>query len=193
MKFLHFIICFTLLFCKTVEGQHGDFKEWSEDDVLVWEDFRNISENDEAKTAMFGAVTVVTYDYVFLKNGSLSPPVVLFDKLQSWTCETDSLLLKHEQIHFDIHEVNARKIRKEFFKLYEKKDVDTEKYSSILNKFISASEKINIAFDRESYQYSPPRNRNMEWIFKDKFCEVLQRWRSNIDAELFELKKYSLD
>ncbi len=130
------------MFGYTLESQEVDFKEWSKEDELVWEDFRKIDGNDDANETMFGAVTVVKFDYVFLKNGSLSPPVVLFDKLQSYARVSDSLLLKHEQIHFDIHEINARKIRKEFIELYGKKEYAKKKYTDILERYLKESEKI---------------------------------------------------
>ncbi|MBC3759962.1 DUF922 domain-containing protein [Hyunsoonleella sp. SJ7] len=90
--------------------------EWSSYRKLKWEDFKG-----KPDTINFPNSNAVTISSIHFKgntpnlfaNGSLSVTAV-FNQFESWVLsgEESDNLLKHEQLHFDITEIYARKIRK---------------------------------------------------------------------------------
>ena len=88
---------------------------WSEDRKLTWEDFK-----DKApKNARAAATTASGITYQFSTSGTRDKMVIdyevstFFYPNKSWyqpqLC--DSLILSHEQLHFDISELFARRMR----------------------------------------------------------------------------------
>ena len=90
---------------------------------------------------------------------------------QSWLRDTSSATtLEHEQAHFDITEIYARKMRKE---LYQVKSVNAGK--KIYQKLFKMLEKEQTAFDK--YQYGEEG--------------VTSKWKSKIVKELSKLKEFA--
>lgn len=96
--------------------ENPDHLAWSPDARLVWEDFRgvpdSVSPNAKALTK-----TGMHYDYKLQKDAIQVEAVCYFDRSQSWVSPKKNAQtpqqLKHEQLHFDLAELMARKIRKE--------------------------------------------------------------------------------
>ncbi|MCX6319303.1 MAG: hypothetical protein NTW29_18650 [Bacteroidetes bacterium] len=90
-------------------NNHTNNIEWSENRKLNWDDFKgdySISESSAAEVAIN-----LKLFYVF--DGSLKYDVVCYMiKNQSWTEERSDYALNHEQGHFDIGEIFARRLRK---------------------------------------------------------------------------------
>lgn len=147
---------------------------WQKDRKLEWEDFKgkqlNFHGNVLAET--HGKISIINCeftDYVpVYKIGTY------FEKLSSWTITKDSTSLEHEQIHFDIYELFARKIRKAFYRLNEEQNIDLKKYEATFNSFIEENNKYN-----ELYDVDVITNQAKQ-----------QKWRECIAKELEELKEY---
>ena len=93
-------------------------KCWSEENSLIFSDFQG-QPKDQKETGYVGAETATP---IFVKGipGSTMPNfqvIMYFDKKVSWIIPSlhelqFKELLAHEQLHFDISELYARKIRK---------------------------------------------------------------------------------
>jgi len=95
--------------CTASEGE-GDIITWSEQDTLSWEDFKG---NPDFESD-FLAMTFVSIDLnLVVENEVLKANTdCRFYKKDSWTRNKKSLyLLKHEQLHFDIAEAYARRLK----------------------------------------------------------------------------------
>lgn len=83
---------------------------WSEDQELVWTDFEGLAERYSSHAAFSvvgfqGRLNYTDQEYrVVIRT--------YFDKYESWSKTWTGLLLMHEQGHFDLAEVQARKFRK---------------------------------------------------------------------------------
>ena len=192
MKTIKLLFLF-LLVTMQINSQKNEYLKWSNDIKLKWDDFQRLGQEEIRSGGIIAAMTVVYYDYQQLNNGRITPPVAFFDKLKSWSITNDSLALAHEQVHFDIYELYARKMRKDFLNLYSKNINERSQYEQLLDDYFARVEEENSNFDRDSYPFSKPRDENMEWVGKDEFCEVLLRWQEKIRQELKELEAYSLD
>jgi hypothetical protein len=98
---------------------------WDKDVKLTWDDFKAKA----PKTTTLGATTDAG---IMLNTVSSSPDVEIsiksiFKKSKSWVKTKTDLLLNHEQLHFDISELFARKTRKIFAeKKFNKKSLSNE-------------------------------------------------------------------
>jgi len=103
---------------------------------------------------------------------------VIFLKNQAWTKDTVSLnTLAHEQLHFDITELNARKIRKSIDNLKAKKVTDFSQYQLTIQKFVSENERMQAEYDKQTNHGG----------YEDHQAE----WREKISNELNSLKSFS--
>jgi hypothetical protein len=87
-------------------------KCWCKGDKLKWSDFRGKeSENKGSYLKAISAIGLLPTS--FEKNDLLDYQIkVVFRRYHSWNTDTAKHLLIHEQIHFDIAEFTARKLRK---------------------------------------------------------------------------------
>jgi hypothetical protein len=169
------IFVFLLFIETTANGQSQDTIHWRSDYKLKWEDFRGNADSG----SRFGAVSSPGIKYSFSANeDSFTVKVIcFFIKSRSWVRVISKTGLIHEQRHFDIAELFARKLRKSFsgykFK-YHTVGIDIDKLF-LLNKQERA--KMDTLYDEET-DFS--RNSINQ-----------ARWNKKIEIELKKIKKYA--
>lgn len=151
---------------------------WSKNRVLQWNDFQGstcISCNNiyaETHTA-----TPIIGDW---KDGIPTFKVFCyFKKKTSWKRDTSFLLLSHEQLHFDITELYARKIRKAINYLNEEFITDLNVYMETINNILVNQNKEGDEYDRDT----------QHGIIKKQ----QEEWNKKISKELEDLKEYEVD
>ncbi len=88
--------------------------KWDADRPLKWSDFKGTPDPNSE----YGALTYSGFRYSYqYKSGPEGTEVLFdvetfFDKNSSWVRKETDALLRHEQIHFDITELHARRLRK---------------------------------------------------------------------------------
>jgi hypothetical protein len=100
-----------LFFCFFISGHDERYITWSSTVPLTWGDF-------QGRPHLHSSVGAVTMSGISLKyegtEGALVATVkATFDREESWVNRkaADDYVLKHEQLHFDITELYARKLR----------------------------------------------------------------------------------
>lgn len=110
---LLFSLLFILFSANAEQGGKGHRIYWHTQNIITWSDFRSVSKLSGNEAAQVS--TGIQYS-VKLENQILSFEVKSFaDKRNSFYIKKDKnpLLLKHEQGHFDICEIFARRFRKQ--------------------------------------------------------------------------------
>lgn len=151
---------------------------WSKTRPLVWIDFKGKTKPPRQEYGIYtAAATAAGSEFVHQmdKNGNMVPyPLNYFYKSLSWSISKDSLLLFHEQLHFDIAEVYVRKLRMGYTELIGKNIYESSAYSNLSDKMFEKCSEVQSEFDKEV-----------------SFSKITQQeWRKRIDKELEELKKY---
>ncbi len=150
MRLISYISIITLLHVTPCIGQvtstTTDYIVWSSGDKLKWEHFRG--EPDSSLVTSFKAVTSVSFSV----NGRLSDLKVLclFDTKKSWTVSSGDHLLAHEQLHFDIGELVARKIRKGILLMKEEGKLDSNSVNKLLTDHYKMYNDLSDQFDQET-------------------------------------------
>jgi hypothetical protein len=165
-----------LFFSAFAFSQSNDTIHWSLCYKLKWEDFQGKADS----SSQFGATSYPGIKYSLSANeDSFSIKVIcFFIKSRSWSkLKSSDTLLMHEQVHFDIAELFARKLRQAYaeYKFNYKtvgKNIDN---LFLLNKL--ERNKMDILYDRET-DFS--RNRKQQLI-----------WNNKIKIALNKLKKYT--
>lgn len=158
---------------------------WSLERKLTWEDFKGKNTGDFGTRKAATTAQILTVHSYYDESGV---PVFeigcFFYPYRSWSIISDEFALQHEQLHFDIGELYARKIRKKFDSLYQVKERDTEIYRVIFHNLDNECRKRNDVYDSEVYRIEE----NGEVIFNH---DKQQEWIQNITSEIHQLKAYA--
>ena len=151
--------------------QNDDEILWFSSRKLKWEDFKATADTAQRN------VEASTYSEIKIVKSSFEeglPKYVIecnFIKSKSWTRSNDDYVLAHEQLHFDISELFARKARKSFDSLNIKKIKDFEVYNNIYLNTGKKKDKYQDLYDSQVYFDSVKQKQWIEKISKelDKF------------------------
>lgn len=156
---------------------------WQENTKLKWSDFQG-EPNNKFKTTLntnAGAVTAtrLTRTPISDEKGFLKYDItVCFIKNLSFTTDTTSSeLLQHEQLHLDIMELYARKIRKSLSLLVAKKSRDQREFDSVIDKILLEEKELTKQYDIKT------GNGGVDF--------VQEEWNLEIQQELNAMKAYA--
>ncbi|MDJ1471146.1 DUF922 domain-containing protein [Xanthocytophaga flava] len=168
LTIIFYILC-TNLFAQMQKEAEVDSILWNPTEKLRWVDFQG----PPNPQALFEKAACASSIYV--KGGKRSvgfPDFIVgcyFLKKQSWTLDTLSeSLLRHEQGHFDIAELYARKIRQTIDSLHKKSTEDFNIYANNIQVLLEKYSKDEIAYDRET-SHGTDMVEQKRWIKKIAF------------------------
>ena len=176
-----------ILICLATAGiclAQGNRIPWREGTKLNWTDFTgppdHSSEHDATTRYSFD------YNYKWDGNGAITVKISLyFDKNISWKKAGEGLtpeLLKHEQIHFDIAELYARKMRKTFaeYTAAHKSGPNTKnEIAKLFSEMSAETQKFQDVYDSET-NHSEITEKQMEWNKKvSLMLSELSQYKSN--------------
>jgi len=156
-------VCSIILFSAGKESTDNIY--WSEDYKLDWTDFKGQPAFENQQISALTSSGIVHYKGC--KEGKIDYNVkAYFEKQESWVKEearTEHHLI-HEQIHFDITELYARKLRKlladNAFKCGQE-----HQFEAAINNFIEIWHNEQRSFDKNT-RHSLDRNAQKEWFHK---------------------------
>ena len=152
-----------------------DYIKWQETRKLTWDDFKA----EPIKMGNTAAMTTTKLGFSYnIANGKVTYNIdCRFDKNRSWGLVKNDWILKHEQGHFDISEIFARRLNKavneyQFSRTSFQKDLD-----NIYKSIVDEKEKFQQLYDNET-DYSRNKDKQEEWF-------------ERIDAELKQHKVWA--
>ena len=172
------IILLLLLFLSGI-GQDNEGSSnlicWKKNEKLEWADFQGIPDSSTNDKAICAPELIAQgYWESNLPNFRVTN---CFNKDIAWSKDTVSNeLLEHEQLHFDIAEVHARRIRKAVDSLREKSIDEINCYTIVIQKLLNCHDKMHDLYDEETYHST---------IHSEQ-----KRWESKIKADLEKLEKF---
>lgn len=160
------------------EDEGGGIQEiaWSADRPLTWKDFKA----NPPRGGVMDALTQSGIEYSWGCNGGnfVMEVDARFDPATSWVKRGASkALLKHEQLHFDITEIHARKMRKHFSELrgicWKGKEFIRKEAKKILNSWHEMQD----SYDKETEH--------------SKITSKQEAWAQKVARQLEDLEPYS--
>lgn len=161
-----------------VQAQNSDaaLREltWNPYYSLQWSDFQgepNRSSLSDAGTA----VRITAQPFLVGKRVEYDVKAI-FDRNKSWARDTSQSLLSHEQLHFDIAELYARKIRKRVGELQSKGIRDIGVYNKEIQLLLEESNDFDRRYDIETLHGSMAKKQAV--------------WESRVQDELARLRAF---
>ena len=142
-----------------------NYIEWTPHYAICWNDFKG-TPGVEAIGDAGTAVTIKAKPYM-IKNKIHYSVRALFNKTKSWYRDQSSALLAHEQLHFDIAELYARKARKKIKELSLTGEKDLKVYNREIQKILNESNLADQRYDAETLHGSMVKKQK-EWVDKVK-------------------------
>jgi superfamily I DNA and/or RNA helicase len=145
------------------QENEGPSIQWSADRKLTWVDY--LANPDSGSDAAASTSTSIKFDYHVRNNHFTYSVACNFSKEKSWGRFRTNYILAHEQGHFDIAEIFARKLNKalenySFRRKSYKKDLD-EIYTSV----IKEKDLFQQQYDDET-DYSRNKTLQQQWLAK---------------------------
>lgn len=174
-----FLSITTLAQHRSMVKVRGERLEWNKDSLLKWEDFQAKPKEAHFASAL-SDVSFSTEPYQ--ENNKLFVKVIpVFNKYYSWVkvikVENSLNVLKHEQTHFDLFEVYARKFRKILMSTKIKASKAGEQIGKLSDEYFAMAMKEQDIYDKET-DFS--RNK-----------EKQEEWNKKVAKELKELEEFS--
>jgi hypothetical protein len=167
------LLLVSVLFQNKVYAQ--DTIYWRSNYKLRWEDFQGKPD----AFSNYGAVGSpgISYSLAYNEDSFSTKVLCYFIKSKAWSkFKTSDTLLQHEQVHFDIVELFARKLRKSFTEYkFNPKTVNLD-LKNIFLRIKQQKDSLNAAYDRAT-DFS-----------RDRKQQLL--WNKKIRLELDKLKRY---
>jgi predicted secreted Zn-dependent protease len=144
-------------------GQDEEFIEWSPASKLTWDDY--LAKPSSLSDAAAITSTALGIEY-HVRNNKLSYKITCrFSKTRSWGRFKTDYILQHEQGHFDITEIFARKLAKTI----QEYDFNPRQYqhdlSDIYKRIMDEKEDFQNQYDKET-DFSRNKERQAEWLKK---------------------------
>ncbi|MFN3772423.1 hypothetical protein [Cloacibacterium normanense] len=183
--FIGFISLMSFSFVK------DDFILWQENKKLKIQDFR-ADNKDTVKVnrqQFLGAISAIRIEYSSFQRNKNSVPdfsiKTYFDPNESWMLLKNDYVLQHEQIHFDLTELYARKMRKSVESLRQKNVTNISIYRKKIQHWNVMKEKASNQFDADNQDYYIKIGQKILFQKNPK----QEAWKKKVDRELFQ---YSL-
>jgi len=183
--FLSFLMLSCLGICKNIA--QNEVITWSSIDPLEWSDFSGeiVYRNDIIAAAEtiykieISPLEVLVDEEDNIQNYQELTVVTLFFPNKSWVNQPSDELLDHEQLHFDIAELFARKMRREFSKLKEAKEAQMQVYQDVWNNLWKTCRAMQQKYDSDT-NHGINGSAQLSWN---------QRIKSQLDVyEIYALK-----
>lgn len=183
--FVGFITLLSFSFVK------DNFILWQENKKLKIQDFK--AENKDTikinRQQFLGAISAIRIEYSSFQRNKNSVPdfsiKTYFDPNESWMLLKNDYVLQHEQIHFDLTELYARKMRKSVESLRQKNVTNISIYRKKIQHWNAMKEKASNQFDADNQDYYIKIGQKILFQKNPK----QEAWKKKVDRELFQ---YSL-
>ena len=189
LKNIFFFICFISLM--NFSFVKDDFILWQENKKLKIQDFK--ADNKDTikvnRQQFLGAISAIRIEYSSFQRNKNSVPdfsiKTYFDPNESWMLLKNDYVLQHEQIHFDLTELYARKMRKSVESLRQKNVTNISIYRKKIQRWNAMKEKASNQFDADNQDYYIKIGQKILFQKNPK----QEAWKKKVDRELFQ---YSL-
>ena len=157
------------------QDKNEELITWNARQKLTWADYKGKPQPNADAAA--STATYLGIEYNFGSKGFDYKITCSFSKTRSWGLHKTDYILAHEQGHFDIAELFARKLHREMSLYKFNKNTFKEDLKDIYLSVTRAKEQMQNDYDRETNHS----------IIRDK----QEAWLTRIDTMLTELKDFA--
>jgi len=164
MKWLLILMLSSVVHSLSKGQTESGFIPWEKARPLTWNDFLAPAPQETGNTAAL-TVTHLGFSYSIV-NGKLSFRIECeFEKNKSWGQVKNDWVLRHEQGHFDIAEIYARKLFKELSDYSFNQTTFEKDLGDIYQRIVNEKDEYQHLYDRET-DHSRNTPKQEEWFIK---------------------------
>lgn len=156
-KYLFFLL---LPFYAKGQDKNEELLAWNPVKKLTWADYK--AQPDPRSDAAATTTTYLGIEYNIDRDGFSYKILCRFSKDRSWGLHKTDYILGHEQGHFDIAEIFARKLHKELGEYRFNKRTYQQDLKNIYERLMREKEETQNQYDRET-NHSINRKKQSEW------------------------------
>jgi hypothetical protein len=136
---------------------------WNPSRKLAWDDFMSLPKKEGDAVASTSTSLGLSYQ---VRDGKLTYRITCdFSKEKSWGSLKTEYILAHEQAHFDITEIHARKLYEALFTYEFNAATFKGDIATLYNRIVKEKEDMQEAYDGQT-DHSRKRGRQIEWLEK---------------------------
>ncbi len=148
----------TAIFVREVDAE---FIPWTASKLLDWEDFQSMPRRGTDAVASTSTSLGIAYQIV---NGDLTYHITCsFSRLKSWGLMKTDYILAHEQGHFDITEIYARRLHEALANYQYNRGTFKKDIAEIYNRIVDAKEAAQHRYDADT-DHSRNRKQQYDWL-----------------------------
>lgn len=160
---------FLLLLCSPLtvlaQDKNEELIDWSSSRRLTWGDYKGEPDTNSDAAAITTSYLGIEYNF---KNNQLGYKIICrFSKNRSWGLYKTEHILGHEQGHFDITEIFARKLNKETGEYKFNKNSYQKDLQKIYSDIVNEKEDLQTRYDKDT-DFSRNKEKQAEWQTKIK-------------------------
>ena len=160
------------------ESGSEELVDWKASQRLVWSDYKGSPDQQSDAAAL--TATYLGIEYEITEKGFSWKIQCRFSKTRSWGKSKTDYILQHEQGHFDIAEIFARKLNKKLKDYKFDKGSFRKDLKKIYDGITSEKEKFQDKYDKET-DHSRKKEEQAKWI--KKIDEELKEYQSYTDYD----------
>jgi hypothetical protein len=161
-KILFISLALWPLFCLS-QDKDEELLFWTTGHRLTWTDYKGKA--DPSTGAAASTATFLGIDYTFSPKGLTYTITCSFSKTRSWGLHKNEYILQHEQGHFDIAEIFARKLNMKMATYKFNKATYKTDLQKIYDDVVNEKEETQNAYDKET-DHSIKKDKQAEWLKK---------------------------
>ena len=141
--------------------ESGEFLPWTYSRPLTWEDFLCEPKRNSDAVALTSTALGIAYN---VSSNQLHYEITCsFSKVKSWGILKTNYILAHEQGHFDITEIYARKLHKELLSYKFNRRTFRQDVNDIYDAVVKEKEAFQLAYDSLT-DHSRNKTVQKEWL-----------------------------
>lgn len=147
---------------------------WTDGYKLSWNDFRGMPDRGDGTDALTSGS--IYFSYTDNGKGHFDITVIAaFDKQESWLRRNkgSEYLLSHEQLHFDLTELYARKLRKEVYAFHQTSRNFKKDYDFIFDQVYNELHRMQVLYDKETHH---SLNKQAQASWQKKIEDMLEEY-----------------
>ena len=173
-KLILYIVFFFLPVASAAQTADEELLEWSSSRRLNWNDYKG--KPDPTSDSAATTTTYLSIQYKISSTDFGYQIKSLFSKNRSWGLHKSDYILSHEQGHFDIAEIFARKLHKKMSEYNFNKRTYQKDLKKIYEDITDEKEQMQNDYDRET-RHSINREKQAEWLKKiEKMLNEYVNW-----------------
>src|SRR6476620_6785064 len=143
-----------------VVNNEDEMIPWRNERKLSWDDFLSSPQKQGDAVASTSTSLGISYQ---VKNGELTYTITCnFSKKKSWGLLKTEYILAHEQAHFDITEIHARKLYEELYRYEFNPDTFKKDIAAIYERIVNEKEAMQNSYDKET-DHSRRKKLQLDW------------------------------